>query len=84
MLLLCGSLRERLFSWFLTLEAAKVLEAFGAEVRVFDPALRRAFRDAAGRLNRRVALQADHAVVMFCGLGVTLKGAPQGFRERGL
>lgn len=41
-----------------------------------ENALARAFRDAAGRLNRRVAQQADHAVVMFCGLGVTLKGSP--------
>lgn len=41
-----------------------------------ENALARAFRDAAGRLNRRVAQHADHAVVMFCGLGVALKGAP--------
>ncbi len=41
-----------------------------------ENALARAFRDAAGRLNRRVAEQADHAVVMFCGLGVALKGEP--------
>lgn len=41
-----------------------------------ENALARAFRDAAGRLNRRVAEQADHALVMFCGLGVVLKGAP--------
>lgn len=41
-----------------------------------EHALARAFRDAAGRLNRRVAQQADHAVVMFCGLGVALKGSP--------
>jgi|SRR5579859_948700 len=41
-----------------------------------ENALARAFRDAAGRLNRRVAEQADHAVVMFCGLGVALKGSP--------
>jgi len=41
-----------------------------------ENALARAFRDAAGRLNRRVAQQADHAVVMFCGLGVALKGSP--------
>lgn len=41
-----------------------------------ENALARTFRDAAGRLNRRVAQQADHAVVMFCGLGVALKGAP--------
>ncbi|MHB1872673.1 MAG: bifunctional adenosylcobinamide kinase/adenosylcobinamide-phosphate guanylyltransferase [Steroidobacteraceae bacterium] len=41
-----------------------------------ENALARAFRDAAGRLNRRVAQQADHAVVMFCGLGVALKGTP--------
>jgi len=41
-----------------------------------ENALGRAFRDAAGRLNQRVAGQAEHAVVMFCGLGVALKGAP--------
>lgn len=41
-----------------------------------ENALARAFRDAAGRLNRRVAQQADHVVVMFCGLGVPLKGSP--------
>lgn len=41
-----------------------------------ENALARAFRDAAGRLNRRMAEQADHAVVMFCGLGVVLKGVP--------
>lgn len=41
-----------------------------------ENALARAFRDAAGRLNRRVAERADHAVVMFCGLGVALKGSP--------
>jgi arsenic resistance protein ArsH len=37
-LLLYGSLRERSFSRFLTHEAARLLEAFGAETRVFDPA----------------------------------------------
>ncbi len=37
-LLLYGSLRERSFSRFLTYEAARLLEAFGAEVRIFDPA----------------------------------------------
>ncbi|WP_291007965.1 arsenical resistance protein ArsH [Hoeflea sp.] len=36
-LMLCGSLRTRSYSRFLTLEAKRVLEAFGAEVRVFDP-----------------------------------------------
>lgn len=36
-LLLYGSLRERSFSRFLTLEAARLLEAFGAEVRIFNP-----------------------------------------------
>jgi len=41
-----------------------------------ENALARAFRDAAGRLNRRVAEQADHVLVMFCGLGVALKGSP--------
>jgi arsenic resistance protein ArsH len=37
-LLLYGSLRERSYSRFLTLEAAQLLEAFGAETRIFDPA----------------------------------------------
>lgn len=36
-LLLYGSLRERSFSRFLTQEAARLLEAMGAEVRIFDP-----------------------------------------------
>ena len=36
-LLLYGSLRERSFSRFLTLEAERLLQAFGAETRVFDP-----------------------------------------------
>ncbi len=36
-LLLYGSLRERSYSRFATLEAARLLEAFGAETRVFDP-----------------------------------------------
>lgn len=37
-LMLYGSLRERSFSRFLTYEAARILEQFGAEVRIFDPA----------------------------------------------
>ena len=37
-LMLYGSLRGRSYSRFLTLEAKRVLEALGAEVRVFDPA----------------------------------------------
>lgn len=37
-LLLYGSLRERSFSRFLTEEAARILEHFGADVRIFDPA----------------------------------------------
>lgn len=37
-LLLYGSLRERSYSKLLTLEAARVLQAMGGEVRVFDPA----------------------------------------------
>ena len=37
-LLLYGSLRERSFSRLLTFEAARILEAFGAEPRIFDPA----------------------------------------------
>jgi arsenic resistance protein ArsH len=36
-LLLYGSLRARSYSRFLTLEAQRLLEAFGAETRVFDP-----------------------------------------------
>jgi arsenical resistance protein ArsH len=36
-LLLYGSLRERSFSRFLSQEAARLLEAFGAETRIFDP-----------------------------------------------
>ena len=37
-LLLYGSLRERSYSRFLTQEAARLLEHFGAEIRIFDPA----------------------------------------------
>jgi len=37
-LLLYGSLRERSYSKLLTLEAARLLQAMGAEVRIFDPA----------------------------------------------
>ena len=36
-LLLYGSLRERSFSRFLTLEAERLLQYLGAETRVFDP-----------------------------------------------
>jgi arsenic resistance protein ArsH len=36
-LLLYGSLRERSYSRFLTLEAERILLRFGAETRVFDP-----------------------------------------------
>jgi arsenic resistance protein ArsH len=36
-LMLHGSLRERSYSRLLTLEAARLLEAMGGEVRVFDP-----------------------------------------------
>ncbi|WP_425450885.1 arsenical resistance protein ArsH [Undibacterium pigrum] len=36
-LLLYGSLRERSYSKLLTLEAARLLQAMGAETRVFDP-----------------------------------------------
>ena len=36
-LLLYGSLRERSYSKLLTLEVAKLLEALGGEVRIFDP-----------------------------------------------
>jgi arsenic resistance protein ArsH len=37
-LLLYGSLRERSYSKLVTLEAARLLEAMGGEVRLFDPA----------------------------------------------
>ena len=36
-LMLYGSVRERSYSHLLTLESARLLEAMGAEVRVFDP-----------------------------------------------
>lgn len=36
-LLLYGSLRKRSYSRFLTQEAARLLEAFGAETRIYDP-----------------------------------------------
>jgi arsenic resistance protein ArsH len=36
-LMMYGSLRERSFSRFLTYEAARILEHFGAEVKIFDP-----------------------------------------------
>jgi len=36
-LMLYGSLRERSYSQLLTLEGARLLQAMGAEVRVFDP-----------------------------------------------
>jgi arsenic resistance protein ArsH len=36
-LMLYGSLRPKSYSRFLTLEAAKLLDRFGAEVRIFDP-----------------------------------------------
>jgi arsenic resistance protein ArsH len=36
-LMLYGSLRQRSYSKLLTLEAARLLEAMGAEVKVFDP-----------------------------------------------
>jgi arsenic resistance protein ArsH len=36
-LLLYGSVRERSFSRFATMEAARLLEAFGAEARIFNP-----------------------------------------------
>jgi arsenic resistance protein ArsH len=35
--MLHGSLRERSYSQRLTFEAARLLEAMGAEVRIFDP-----------------------------------------------
>lgn len=38
LLLLYGSLRERSYSRLLTFEAARLLQAMGAETRIFDPA----------------------------------------------
>ncbi|MCY7316227.1 MAG: NAD(P)H-dependent oxidoreductase, partial [Rubrivivax sp.] len=37
-LMLYGSLRERSYSKLLTIEAARLLQAMGADVRIFDPA----------------------------------------------
>ncbi len=37
LLMLYGSLRTRSYSRFLTMEAARLLESFGAEVRIFNP-----------------------------------------------
>ena len=36
-LMLYGSLRDRSYSRFLTMEAAQLLETFGAETRIFNP-----------------------------------------------
>jgi len=53
-LMLYGSLRERSYSKLLTLEAARLLEAMGAEVRIFDP-LDLPQPDAAPESHSRVA-----------------------------
>jgi arsenic resistance protein ArsH len=52
-LMLYGSLRERSYSKLLTLEAARLLEAMGAEVKVFDP-LELPQPDAAPELHPKV------------------------------
>jgi adenosylcobinamide kinase/adenosylcobinamide-phosphate guanylyltransferase len=65
-------------------ELAAALAASGAEIAVVsnevgmgivpDNALARAFRDEAGRLNRRMAAEAGRVVVMFAGLSLAMKG----------
>lgn len=59
-LMLYGSLRERSYSKLLTLEAARLLEAMGAEVRVFDP-LGLPQPDAAPETHPRVQVLRDLA-----------------------
>jgi adenosylcobinamide kinase / adenosylcobinamide-phosphate guanylyltransferase len=41
-----------------------------------DTALGRRFRDAAGRLNQRLAIRADRVVFLVAGIPMTIKGAP--------
>ena len=52
-LLLYGSLRERSFSRLATEEAARLLQLFGAETRIFDPSTLPLGRPSAARCRAR-------------------------------